>query len=67
VLENLADPLADNGVPPLIPVTIESVTITELDEPPATTVPTTTSTTTSTIAVDTTGAPDTSTASPTTT
>ena len=28
-LENLADPLADNGVPPLLPITIESITITE--------------------------------------
>ena len=45
VLENLADPLAQNGVPPLVPVDIESVTITELDAPPETTIPTTTSTT----------------------
>ena len=28
-LENLADPTASNGVPPLAPVTIESITITE--------------------------------------
>ncbi len=28
-LENLADPTAENGVPPLVPVTISSVTITE--------------------------------------
>ena len=28
-LENLADPTTPNGVPPLVPVTIESVTITE--------------------------------------
>jgi cyclophilin family peptidyl-prolyl cis-trans isomerase len=48
VLENLADPLANNGVPPLIPVEIESVSITELDSPPETTAPTTTTTTTTT-------------------
>ena len=28
-LENLADPLADNGVPPLVEIDIESITITE--------------------------------------
>ena len=45
LLEQAADPLSDNGVPPLFEVTIESVTITELDSPPETTVPTTTTTT----------------------
>lgn len=54
LLEDLADPLADNGVPPLIPVEIESITITELDAPPETTTPTTT---TSTIPDDTTPDP----------
>jgi cyclophilin family peptidyl-prolyl cis-trans isomerase len=58
LMEDLADPLAENGVPPLIEITIESVTIEELDEVPTTTVPTTTTTTT-TIPGDTT--PDTAT------
>jgi cyclophilin family peptidyl-prolyl cis-trans isomerase len=35
----------DNGVPPLKPVTIESITITESDAPPATTTTSTTSST----------------------
>jgi cyclophilin family peptidyl-prolyl cis-trans isomerase len=55
VLENLADPLAQNGVPPLVPVEIESVTIEELDSPPETTIPTTTSTTIATEPAGTTG------------
>lgn len=29
VLENLADPLASNGVPPLLPIDIESITVSE--------------------------------------
>jgi cyclophilin family peptidyl-prolyl cis-trans isomerase len=46
LLEDLADPLSDNGVPPLIPVEVESITIKELDAPPETTTPSTTTTTT---------------------
>jgi cyclophilin family peptidyl-prolyl cis-trans isomerase len=52
VLENLADPLAQNGVPPLVEIEIESITIEELDAPPETTIATTTSTTSTTLATD---------------
>jgi cyclophilin family peptidyl-prolyl cis-trans isomerase len=65
-LENLADPAAENGVPPLEDIVIESATIKELDAPPTTTIPATTTTTTDPDAPTTTAAP-TTTEGPTTT
>jgi cyclophilin family peptidyl-prolyl cis-trans isomerase len=53
-LENLADPLAENGTPPLVEIDITSIKITESDAPPTTEPPAETDAGTSTTAEGTT-------------